>query len=267
MRYKYDLNINQYSLIASFIFACFSEKHNLINIYEIGSRDCADAFLLDTLISNRFNVKINCFDAHDKFFELSNPFALASQNIKRYNYALGDKTEKIKFFQTDTAENNKKSLNDMGIGASSLKEPILNIDKLPTKSFNSVEVDCFKAAEKIDEIGAPDVLILDVQGAELDVLRGFDDHLRNSQLIFMECNIKKNMIYKEDVGVFEVTDFLKRKGFRLIKVYNVSKYSCDCVFSQRKNLNWFLTYFAYTKLLTLSSLRSVYSNIKRSIHK
>ena len=75
------------------------------------------------------------------------------------------------------------------------------------------------------------------------------------------------MIYKEDVGVFEVTDFLKRKGFRLIKVYNVYKYSCDCVFSQRKSLNWFLTFVAYTKLLTLSSLRSVYSNIRLSIHK
>ena len=161
--YKYDFNSEQYSLIASYILATKSFAES-VRLFEVGSRDCADAFFLISKLHSIPNIEAHCFDPHPKFLDLSNSFSNMTSRIKRHNCAISEESGFIDFFTTDTTANNSQSLNDHGIGASSIKQPITNVPNMPTVSYDTVKVKSESAANICKNLGVPDVLILDVQG-------------------------------------------------------------------------------------------------------
>src|SRR5881396_935262 len=55
-------------------------------------------------------------------------------------------------------------------------------------------------------------LVVDVQGMELDVLRGMDEHLRAFDFLNIECSEKP--IYRGEAWADEVIAYLRRMGFR-----------------------------------------------------
>lgn len=69
-------------------------------------------------------------------------------------------------------------------------------------------------ASLIDIYGRSDrynCCVIDVQGMELDVLRGMDDYVSQFDFLSVECS--KTPIYKGEASVYEVVSYLTRKGF------------------------------------------------------
>ena len=61
------------------------------------------------------------------------------------------------------------------------------------------------------EIDNTDFLIMDVQGFELEVLKGFGRKLESLQFIFTEVN--RDALYKDNVLIGDLDTFLKLNNF------------------------------------------------------
>lgn len=225
MTYKYTFNTKQLEKISSYLKQI---KKNKITILEIGSRDAADAFYLSSIL--KIKHKIICFDPHPEFPLLSKHFQRMNPNISIKNFALNDKNKKIPFYLTNTKDLHGKC-NDNGIGASSIKTPITNIAGLPTTGYKKIFIgsitgDTFCKKNKVN----PDVLILDVQGSEMEVLNGFKKNFDRINYLFIEFPIEKETMYKGDNSGFSIISNLKKEGFYLVDCYNISQLSADGIF-------------------------------------
>ena len=81
-----------------------------------------------------------------------------------------------------------------------------HIEKRTTKTLDSYMLD--------NLVGAPDLIKIDVQGAELDVLEGATLCLRHCKDVIIEC---QHADYNEGAPKFEaVKNFLERRGFKLV---------------------------------------------------
>lgn len=67
-------------------------------------------------------------------------------------------------------------------------------------------------ADAVWKQGDYNCLVVDVQGMELDVLRGMDDHLKKFDFLSIECS--QEPIYKGEAPADEVVRFLDRMGFQ-----------------------------------------------------
>jgi FkbM family methyltransferase len=67
------------------------------------------------------------------------------------------------------------------------------------------------------EIGVNGLLKIDVQGYELEVLKGSVSHLRNFSWIYIEASFVE--LYKGQALVHEVIEFLRNRGFLLVGLF------------------------------------------------
>ena len=129
-----------------------------------------------------------------------------------HNIALSSFVGNAEFYinenmQTSSLLNFDKSLLSTNNINKDLKSKII----VKTNTLNN-----FMKAEQIKEI---DLLKIDVQGADLDVLKGLEDNIYNVKTIFTEVSFKK--IYENSSTFFEVFDYLNNKGFILVDLYPV----------------------------------------------
>lgn len=95
-----------------------------------------------------------------------------------------------------------------------------------------------KLTDFIESIERPALLKLDVQGYELEALRGCDSLLEDFACIYVECSFVQD--YKRQALAHEVIDWLHPRGFKLTGVYNSSygRYGkpiqADCLFEKLK---------------------------------
>ena len=84
----------------------------------------------------------------------------------------------------------------------------------------AVEVRRLDEVLKPDEITAPALLKLDVQGYELEALRGCEALLQNFAYVYAECSFME--LYKGQALADEVIAWLRERGFALSGVYNMA---------------------------------------------
>ena len=125
------------------------------------------------------NSKIHAFDVDKNECKILNKSL--KKGLKFFPYALGEKEEKRKFYQTNYPM------------CSSLHEPNEKLMRL----YNNLSVACLKNVIEIEtisldnfvkeqKIGSIDFIKIDIQGAELDVLRGAVKCLKNVLTIISE---------------------------------------------------------------------------------
>lgn len=71
-----------------------------------------------------------------------------------------------------------------------------------------------------EDVSAPAILKLDVQGFELDALRGCESLLHRFAWVYVECSFAE--LYEGQALAHEVIDWLHERGFVLSGVYNIS---------------------------------------------
>lgn len=123
------------------------------------------------------------------------------------NKALGSEVSRKEMWVEDT--------NPFGAGmSSSLLEPKLHTEQYPDIVFDKRrQVDVSTLDEEL--MGSRllyNILNIDVQGYELEVLKGASEALKNIEIIFIEVNARE--MYKGCVLVGELDRFLEKHGFK-----------------------------------------------------
>ena len=165
-------------------------------------------------------------------------------NVECFNFALGSEN-KLDYI-------NKSKGND-GLSSSILK-PDLHLKVQPSIKFDNKEEIEIKRYDSL-KIQQVNFLTLDVQGYELEVLKGFGQELKNLKFIFTEINTK--FLYKENALVKDLDNYLSDYGFiRVFTNVDCFKYYGDALYVKSSKIGLFRSLFLplYNKLNTTNLL-------------
>jgi hypothetical protein len=156
---------------------------------------------------------------------------------------LRDKTkkykDKIKIIESAVSDVDGKILfnetNILGNG-SILKLSELAIQSYGAKQTESFDVASIKLETYCQTFPVPDILWVDVQGYELNVLRGAENIINKVSLIYIEISIWEP-IYEKGCVAKEIIDYLKNFNFELIQLgTDFSNGTGNALFSKKKNM-------------------------------
>ena len=202
-----------------------SEIHGII---QVGANTGQE---LDQLV--KYSNNIYLFEPLKSAYSILLAKSAKYKAVKTYNFALGD-SHGIKTLNV-TEDNNGAS--------SSILKPTLHKDYFPEIQFSTSEEVTVKRYDEIDENLHANFLIIDVQGFELKVLKGFGSKLENIDFIFTEYSLKP--LYDKSVLIYDLDDFLKKLGFIRFKTFPTSnKPQGDALYMRKEGKNSFM-YFVY----------------------
>ena len=170
------------------------KREDIKNIVIVGAYH---GYEIDTLSTNYPNCKVRAFEAHPEHFKALKQRHAATPNVTLINKAVCDINGTIDFFE----------LGNGGGGSGSLLEFQGHKFGHPFTPLEPIKVPCVTLKKELGDIEI-DLLWVDVQGAELAVLRG--SHLNSVSSLFLEIHTHdfsqewdkepyKGQCYKEDL--------------------------------------------------------------------
>jgi FkbM family methyltransferase len=162
-----------------------------------------------TLLANYFfpKSKIYVFEPLSSQFKILQKIFSQKNNIKLFNFAVGKKNKSVNIFETKQKD------------SSSLLKP----NKLQLKYFpevyiqNTFKVRMIKLSSFIKNFKKPVFLKIDVQGYELEVLKGTT--LKNIKYIYLEGSYVK--LYSNQPLINSISKYLTSKNFKKVGRFNV----------------------------------------------
>lgn len=145
------------------------------------------------------NIDIHLFEPQKKPLKELKEYS-KYPNIHIHEFGLGNSSEKLKLYLSD----NKKG------ASSSILKPKLHTKYFPEIKFNNHEFIEIKKFSDLENIHG-NFLMMDVQGYELEVLKGFEDKIQSLDFIFTEISIEQ--FYENNILVYDLDKFLNKKGF------------------------------------------------------
>jgi len=185
------------------------------NFLEIGSKDGDDSFYFKQDL-NLDPKNIHIIEASPTFYDIiKNKYP----DFNVHNLAAWKEDGFIEF-------NNAKDLDD---GRSS----ILNRDIYKQDNFETVKVECNKISTFLNnnDIDSVDLVKIDVEGATLEVLYGFEHYLQSVRLLQVETeqfSIWENQYTKKDVF-----KFLQKNNFMLLWDLDLGKTQNDSIWMKK----------------------------------
>ncbi len=153
-------------------------------------------------------------------------------NLKVFNFAIGLESGTKEFY-----------INDPDVTSSLKKFNDTNLILYPEISKNTeiIKVECIKAAEfirKNELIGKTiDLVKIDTQGAEFEVIKSFEEFVKNIREIRCEAFLttKDKDLYENEGKAGEIINYLEDLGFYLVgeEIEQNSRW-CDMVFKNSK---------------------------------
>ena len=156
-------------------------------VIDIGAYDCAESLTFTSLFPNATVTAFEC-----------NPHLIDKCKVN-------DRINLIQKMVTDTPENNKFNICNGGLSSLCLPR---------YEQYNTIEVETIRMDEHLDD-SKIDLVWIDVQGAELNVLRSFGDKLKNVSTFYCEVDIHEDR-YVSNSTVSTVMDFINENG-RILK--------------------------------------------------
>jgi FkbM family methyltransferase len=139
-----------------------------------------------------------------KYLEISNK---SSERVKIINAIVSNEPKKVDFY---VASNNGAS--------SSILKPKLHLSIHPEITFSKKETNL--KSTKIDEIFKSsernDLMVLDIQGAELLALEGGKSTIANTRFIYTEYSLVE--LYENCTVLRELVEFLEENNFSIIEL-------------------------------------------------
>ncbi|MBN1561074.1 FkbM family methyltransferase [candidate division KSB1 bacterium] len=164
--------------------------------------------------------KIFSFEPIPSSYKILTKKFASDKNFRAFNVALGNTVGQSEFHLHEH------------IGASSfLRISNLHIDAHPyTKNYSKISVALEKLDNliKIEELTPNILLKLDVQGYEIEVLKGAEELLKYIRCIYSEVCFNK--LYEEQPLFDDIIDFLRKRGFHIAGVENIARSMKDGTF-------------------------------------
>lgn len=194
-------------------------------IFEFGARYCEDTICIS---ENFKQAQIYSFECNPNTIHIAKDNIKGIKNIKLIETAVGNKDGK-EYFYPINKEKTTTTWVDGNQGASSLFEASGNY---PIEQYvqDKIEVSISKPntiLNKLD-IKQVDILWMDIQGAELQALQGFEDKLQSIKLIHTEVEFFE--IYKNQPLFRDLKSYLIKNGFVFYCFTNLGDYSGDAIF-------------------------------------
>lgn len=192
----------------NYLWATHYIKNPITSIVEVGSRDGLDAVSL----AKEFNCSVLSFECDPNQYEISKANVTASRvpNIQVLDYALSDIDGELSFWQVDTEIYDNPGTGSLyEINFTNRKDGDVDSGREPIQHEIKVR------SARFDSLGnpAPDLLVMDVQGAEVRVLNGFGTLLKDCK--FVICEAERVPSYLGGNSFSELHRFMKKRGFTL----------------------------------------------------
>jgi len=206
------------SLIRAQLLNFFAQEDKLI-IFDVGSCDGLDSvkyascfpgstvYSFEPILANYEMIKANLAD-------------LGITNVKPYRLALSDKIGEVDIHKSSAELTESPDDPNWNVGnkSSSMLAPkeVLNIYQwCKFSESETVPVDTLRSFCQDNQIEEISFMHLDVQGAELMVIDGAGDFLKNIHLIWMEVSYVE--LYADQPLRNQTLEFMEEHGFILIK--------------------------------------------------
>ena len=139
---------------------------------------------------------------HYTFTKLEQRISRHSEQIA-FNYLLGDEEKVVKFFRSSNSSQSSS------VFAFSQKNAFLNVT-----TTDEIEIQMSRLDAKFSPLDLEkfDHWVIDVQGAELLVLRGSGDLLKICKTLFIECSTEE--FYAGGARWEEILHFMRANGFK-----------------------------------------------------
>ena len=158
---------------------------------------------LDEYLLIGFN-EIHLFEPQTKAFKILQSKIKINENVFVYNYGLGSKNENFEL-NIDTGDGQ----------SSSILKPHLHIELYPYIEFKEKEIIKVKRFD-CQNLTNVNFLNLDIQGYELEALRGCESALKN-QIEYIYTEVNRKELYRDCCLIHEIDVFLRRFDFLRVK--------------------------------------------------
>lgn len=202
---------------------------------------------------NNYNLnKILLFEPQQNIFNQLLVNTEGFDNISCFNFALGSVNEKKIIYKS--MENDGKS--------SSVLQPELHLTVQPDIKFDESEEIEIRRFDSLN-LEALSLLTIDVQGLELEVIKGFGSKLNSVNYIFTEINTK--YLYKNNALVSDIDEYLIEFGFeRIYTNLDPFKYYGDALYIQKRNKNYKKSIIK--KQINKIVITNLYLNVKKILY-
>lgn len=197
-------------------------------IWDIGSRDGLES---QALLAAYPYAVVHAFEPNPDTYPMLAQVEKRYSRLLAHNLVLSDLDGEITFHKIDR-ERTETSWADGNPGASSLFEASGVYDGIEKYVQQPIAVESATAGRLLDSgaVPVPDIIWMDVQGAELLVFKGFKEHLASVKAIYVELSLKP--IYHGQALADEVLAYLA-KDFQWIGVPNKGAWQFDALFIRR----------------------------------
>jgi len=209
---------------------------NIDTIVEIGARDCDETIEF----SKRFPLSlIYAFECNPDTLPICREKVKNNEKIHLIEKAVSDTTGIVTFYKIDTGKTVTTHPNG-NPGASSLFKASGNY---PLEKYVQTEIKVNSTTLqdfiKENSIKSIDLLWMDIQGAELQALRGARENLGKIKIIHLEVEFFE--IYKDQPLFEEIKKFLSENNFTFLTFTSRHKYSGDAIFVRNDIANNHMT--------------------------
>lgn len=200
-------------------------SEEIYTVFEFGSRYGEDAI---EFVGTLTNVLVHSFECNPAAVQICKENIKSYPRIKLNEFALSDEDGKVKFYPINP-KLTKTTWADGNLGASSM---FVASGDYPVEDYvqDEIEVDCMRLDTYclLNNVENIDIVWMDVQGAELLVLKGLGTRINSVNCFHLEVEFFE--IYKNQPLWKEVRAFLEDNGFHFVGFTNKGKYSGDAVF-------------------------------------
>jgi FkbM family methyltransferase len=192
------------------IYDNFINRDKIKVIFEVGSRDGLDAISLSKKYPES---KVYSFECNPLTIDIckNNINNSLQKNIHFYDFALGKENGTFPFYPYVKCRNTIHELESLG-SSSFFKRSDFNETQEYIKDVNVVKVYDFCLDNNIHKI---DLLCMDVQGYELNILKGCESMIQYIDYIILETTkSNKKSVYNYSPTYEDINNFMNISGFR-----------------------------------------------------
>ena len=128
-------------------------------------------------------------------------------NISGYQVALGNDEKMVSMYVSDNQQQ-----------SSSILKPKLHLQNHPTVGFPTVEeVEMVKLDKYFEETSKFNFINMDVQGYELEVLKGGSETLKHVDYVY--CEVNRDEVYEDNAYVEELDEYLSEYNMERVETF------------------------------------------------